>query len=127
MEPRSSITTHSKSYNQLSYGFDFSSFVFSDQHFVDPAGFASSHMEGINMNCVLVSLDGQAELKPHDLPHPLTASFLHYLNKTSPESPVNQGTNSILPPMKMKGLRPPRSDSKIISIQDEGFWGRKTE
>jgi hypothetical protein len=83
-------------------------------------------MEGINMNCVLVSLDGQADLQPHELPHPPTASFLHCLHKTNPESPFNQGTNSILPPMKMKGLRPTRSDSKIISTHDEGFWCRRS-
>jgi hypothetical protein len=81
-------------------------------------------MEEINMNCVLVSLEGQAELQPHDLPHLPTASFLHCLHKTSPESPINQGTNSILLPMKMKGLRPPRSDSKIISTQNEDFGGK---
>jgi hypothetical protein len=28
--------------------------------------------------------------------------------------------------MKMKGLRPTRSDSKIISTQDEGFWGKRS-
>jgi hypothetical protein len=56
---------------------------------VDPAGSASSHMGEVNMNCVLVALDGQAELQPHDLPHPSTASLLHCLHKTSPESLVN--------------------------------------
>jgi hypothetical protein len=81
-------------------------------------------MKGINMNCVLVSLGGQAELQPHDFPHPPTASILYCLHKKSPESSVNQGTNSILLPTKMKGLRPARQDSKFISTQDEGFWGR---
>jgi hypothetical protein len=66
MEPRRSITSHSKSYNQLCYGSDFSSRDISDQLFMDPAGSASSQMEGINMNSVLVSLDGQAELQSHD-------------------------------------------------------------
>jgi hypothetical protein len=110
MEPRSSITSHSNSYNQLSYGSCCNSGDISDQVLVDPAGCASSHMEGINMKCVLVSLDGQAEQQPHDLPYPSTANLHHCLHKTSPESPFNQGTNSILPPTKMKGLRPPRSD-----------------
>jgi hypothetical protein len=100
MEPRSSITSHSKSYNQLSCVSDFSSGVFRDQHFVDPAGSASSHMEGINMNYVLVSFDGQAELQSHDLPHPLTASFLYSLQKTSPESPVNQGPTQFSLPQR---------------------------
>jgi hypothetical protein len=81
-------------------------------------------MEEINMNCVLVSLDGQTELQILDLPHTPSASLLHCLHKRIPESPVNQGTNSILPLTKVKRLRPPRSDSKIISTQDEGFWGR---
>jgi hypothetical protein len=124
MEPRSSITSQSKSYNQLSYASDFSSGDISDQFFVDTAGSASSHIEGINMNCVLVSLDGLAVLQLHDLPHPPIASLLHCLHKTSPQSPLNEGTNSILPTTKMKGLRQPRSDSKIISTQDEGFLGR---
>jgi hypothetical protein len=100
MAPRSSITSHSKSYNQHSYGYDFSSGDFSDQHFVDPACSASSHMEGINMNYVLVSFDGQAELQSHDLPHPLTASFLYSLQKTSPESPVNQGPTQFSLPQR---------------------------
>jgi hypothetical protein len=65
-------------------------------------------LPGTNMNCFLVSLDGQAELQPHDLPHLPTVSFLHCLHKTSPESPVNQGTNSILPLTKKKGLRQAR-------------------
>jgi hypothetical protein len=107
MEPSSNITSQSKSYYQLSYASDFSSGDISDQLFVDTAGSASSHMEGINMNRVLVSLDGQAELQPHDIPHSPTAILLYCLHKTIPVSPVNQRTNSILPPMKMKGLRQP--------------------
>jgi hypothetical protein len=81
MEPRSSITSLSKSYNQPSYASDFSSVNINDQLFVDPAGSARSHTEGINMNCVLVSLGGQAELQPQELPHPPTARLLYCFHK----------------------------------------------
>jgi hypothetical protein len=45
MEPRSSITSQSKSYNQLSYASDFSSGDISNQLFVDPSGSARNKHE----------------------------------------------------------------------------------